>query len=496
MKFLLSCLVLLILLHRPALAADAQEQGQSPVQENKVSVEDVIPLTAGNMRGHKMLYNEGWYVVTSSSKALSFAKEQSFVSSKTALRQIAVDASKHSSEYKESLASDVKESYQTGKTLVTGGTELSGKILEATHAVAETEYAYAGDRFQKAVESFVRGNLSISRRTEEDRRELAALPGDYFKNVKQDFSNVFDLAETTKKRFSGGIDPAWESAFQKASREFQSEYEKSGTEPNSLMALGPILAGYLKSFYYGIVAPTSKTIVKTTVAGTTYAVFLPVSAVSIVAGRTVQSVGLTVYYAGKTGIKVISPTVEGGLLSGLSLLSLGSVPVTYAAGGALGAVNQVAFTVAGPAAGVVEGTASTGLHSAGYVGFLAYDALKGTTKVTINQAASGLVLGYNALTAVPTHALMGLEDAAVFLAWDGPRLVIAVAKGRIKSGPEPASGESFSLEDLPAGTVVDLKELGKKEGIKVDVLSTDSAVIRNVLEKIPGDVRGQNDTNK
>jgi hypothetical protein len=185
----------------------------------------------------------------------------------------------------------------------------------------------------------------------------------------------------------------------------------------------------------------------------------------------------------------VSPTIEGGLLSGLSLLSVSTVPVTYAAGGTLGAVNQVAFSTAGPAAGVAEAAATSTVHTAGYVGFLAYDAVAGTTKVVINQAASGVVLGYNALTAIPTHALLGVEDTVVFLAWDGPRLVVAAAQGKIKSKTETGVVETHSLGDLPIGTVVDLKKLEQTEGVKVDVLSTDPAVIRNVLEKMPEDMR-------
>jgi hypothetical protein len=107
----------------------------------------------------------------------------------------------------------------------------------------------------------VQGNLSLAKRTEDERQELADLPGNYFKTLNSDFSNIFELADEARQKFAGKIEPQWESAFQKASREFQAEYEKSGKEQNSLMALGPILYGYLKSFY-GIAAPTSKTIVK------------------------------------------------------------------------------------------------------------------------------------------------------------------------------------------------------------------------------------------
>ncbi len=488
MKYSLSFLIVLSLL--APFTLEAEERPQPPVDNEKQSLEDVIPVTVGNMRGHKMLYNEGWYIVTSSSKALAYAKEKSLIASKTALQRIASGASKHTAEYKDAVKGGVRDSVETGQTLVTGGTDLSKDILAATNTAAQAELAYAEDRFKKAMEAFVRGNMTIAKRTEDDRRELTSVPGNYYKTLREDFSNLSDLTARARKRFAGKIEPAWEASFRKAGSEFRTEYEKSGTQPNSLMALGPILYGWLKSFYYGLAAPASKTIVKTTVAGTTYAVFLPVSA-TVVAGRTIQSAGLTVYYAGKTGVKIISPTVEGGLLTGLSLLSLGSVPVTYAAGGTLGAINQVAFSAAGPTAAVAEGVGSTAAHSAVYAGFLAYDAVKGTTEVVINQAASGIVLGYNALSALPAHALMGTVDTAVFLAYDGPRLVIAVAKGRVKAGKDQPVQETYSIGDLPIGTVVDLKELKKTEGVDVQVLSTDSAVIKNVLEKIPDDVRAE-----
>ena len=484
----------------PALAAvllvqwtaiGAAEPQKAPPKEDKQSIEEVIPWTVGNMRAHQMLYNEGWHAVTSSRKAFEYAREKSIISSKTAIERALADAGRLSGEYGAAVKSDVKDSAATTTKIVSTGTKQTGKILETTHETAKTEFAYAQENYKKAMDSFVRGNLSIAKRTEEERKELASMPGNYYDTLSSDFSNVFELTEKARKKFSGRIEPAWEASIQKAGREFQREYEKSGSEQNTLTALGPILFGYLKALYHGVAAPTSKTIVKTTVAGTTYAVFLPITATTLVAGRTVQSVGLTVYYVGKTGVKIISPTVEGGLLSGLSLLSVSAVPVTYAAGGSLGAINQVAFTTVGPAAGVAEGAVTTTAHSAGYVGFLAYDAVKGTTQVVINQASSGIVLGYNALTAIPTHAFMGVLDTSVFLAWDGPNLVIAAARGRIKTDKD--SEESYSVGELPVGTVVDLKKLENAGGVKVEVLSTDSAVIKNVLEKLPNDVREQNE---
>jgi hypothetical protein len=488
MSFFAPALALLVL--NTMLYAGDPMQGSPPAAE-KQSMEDVIPYTMGNMRGHKMLYNEGWFLTTSTTRALDYAKERSFVSSRVALREVLAGYRKHTSDYGGSVKEGIQDSIKTGTDAIEMGTALSGEILESTQTHAKSELAYAQDSYKKAFAAFVQGNLSIVSRTEEERQELIGLPGNYYRTLKGDFSNIMELTAEARERFSGRIDANWEQAFQKAGSEFRAEYERSGRKHNSLTALGPILYGYLKSFYYGLAAPASKTIVKTTATGASYAVFLPISATTIVAGRTVQSVGLTVYYVGKAGVKIVSPTVESGLLSGMSLLSLSAVPVTYAAGGTLGAVNQVAFSTIGPVVAVTEAAASTTVNSAGYVGFLAYDSIKGTTRIVINQAASGIVLGYNALTAIPTHAIMGVGDV-VMLAWEGPRLVIAAVSGALKSG-DKADSEIYALDELPVNTVVDLKKLRQMEGVKVEVLSTDRAVIREVLQKIPCDARGQHE---
>jgi TusA-related sulfurtransferase len=39
------------------------------------------------------------------------------------------------------------------------------------------------------------------------------------------------------------------------------------------------------------------------------------------------------------------------------------------------------------------------------------------------------------------------------------------------------------------GTVVDMKKLEQSQGAKVEVISTDPAVIRDVLERLPDDLR-------
>lgn len=464
-----------------ATHASAEPQGRT--------LEDVIPLTSANLRGHKMLYNEGWYVITSSKKALEYAKEKSVPSSRAAITEAARRMKTHSSEYASTVGADVQRSLAAGKSLVESGTARSGDILEGTRSLTKAEWTYATRHFRDAWEEFIQGNLSLATRTQQDRETLLALPGHEFDSLKQDFSNIWDITQALHENFSGRIQVAWDAAFQQASQDFRTEYERSGEQPNTLLALGPILQGYLKALYHGGLAPASKTIVRTSARGAgaaTGTVFLPVAATSVVAGRTIQAAGMTMFYTGKTGIKLISPSVESGLLTSLAILSLGAVPVTAVSGTLFGAVNQVAFTTGGPTVAAGEAATLTTLDTGKYVGFVAYDAMSGVTKVTINQAAAGVVLGYNALSALPAHLFMGVEDAAILLAWEGPKLIVVKATGRMKAKQRQVES---SAGDLPVGTVINLKQLQSTEGMKVEVLSEDPKTIRDVLQQLPCDVR-------
>lgn len=484
MKFRPSILILSFITVS-CISTTVASAADKPSQKNSSSMEDVIPLTVANIRGHKMLYTEGWFVVSSSEKALDYAKEKSIISSKMAIKKAIERTAEHSKEYAKDVKSDVKEGLETGKDLFKSGTKQSVDILKGTQSLAELEYDYAKEGFRKGWGRFIQGNIAIRQRTEEDFREMASLPKNYFGSLKSDFSNLWEITESVNDRFAKNIDSSWDAAFKKASMEFKAEYDRSGEEKNSLTALGPILYGYLKAFYHGLAAPASKNIVKAGVSGGTHALFLPVAATSV-AGRTVQSAGLTIYYTTKTGVKIVSPTVEAGLLTSMSLLSAGSVPVTYVAGTSIGAINQVTYSTAAPVYGVGEGIVKTAVDTGKYVSFLVYDGVKETTNVAINQAQSGVVLGYNALTAIPAHTLMGVGDAAVLIAWEGPRVLLAAVKGDL--GGHGKEGKA-SAGELPVGSVVDLNRLREAGGVEVAIISEDPAVIKDVIDKLPCDLR-------
>jgi len=451
--------------------------------------EEVIPITAANIRGQKTLYNEGWFVISSTENAFRYAKQKSFVSTGQALDATLARLKQHSSDLGADLSESVGKGVDTGAMILTEGTKLSSGALVATHALATWQLDVAQQGFVSAWDKFVLGNVSLAQRTEDDRNALKNIPGDYFSTMNDDFSNAWQLTQSVAETLSPEIEVGWADSFAQAREVFVDEYEASGEASNSISALGNITFGYIKALYHGLIKPSSKSAAKgvtvtARVAG--QAVFLPTASLFIVTGRTVQSAGLTLYYTTKTGVKVVSPTVESGLLAGVSLLAAGTIPVTYAAGATVGVVNQVAVTTAAPLAGVAYAAGGVAEDSIKYAGLMTYDLAKGSSKVVINQASSGVALGYNALTALPAQMLLGSANAAFFLAYDGPRLLIAKVSGELDDGNGQAS---YAVRDVPVGTVLDLKKLSASPTIQVDTVSDDPALIEQILRQMPKDLR-------
>lgn len=474
-----------------AIALAGCASSQAPASAAKPP-SDIIPITAANLRGQESVYREGWFIVSSTEKAFAYAKEHSIKSSGSAMQQMEADLARHSTELSGGIATAPSTGVQTGAKVLERGTALTKSELALTHEAAQTERDYANREMQRAWDRFVRGNLTLTERTESDRAALRSLPGGYFDRLGSDWSNLNELTDNAKKRMSTGIEARWSEAFAEARDDFNRAYERSGTRGNSVAGLGDIFVGYVSALYSGVAKPTTRAAVQggeATAKVGTEVVFLPVTYAFIVTGRTVTSAGMSLYYTTAMGVKLVSPTVEGGLLAGMSMLAYGAVPVTYAAGGAVGAVNQVAVTTAAPVAGAGYAAGSAAVETGIYAVQVTYDLATGVTKVTMNQAQSGIVLGYNALTALPTQALLGAANGAVFLAWDGPRLVVAAAKGEVKWHDDGGARHSVPVQSLPVGTVVDLDALSKEPGVTVEPLSDDPQVVEKVLEKLPQDLR-------
>jgi hypothetical protein len=453
---------------------------------------EIIPLTAANLRGHESLYREGWFIVTSTERAFAYAKERSIDSSADAMRQMSADIARRTTEAGGAIAAAPSAGIQTGAKVLERGTALTKSEIAATHAIAQNQLDYASRGMQLAWERFVRGNLALSERTAGEREALRSLPGGYFSQLGSDWSNLGELSDRAKKTMATGVEAKWSDAFAEARTEFNRAYERSGTRGSSLTALGDIFVGYVSAAYSGVAKPAGRAAVQggeATVKVGADVVFLPVSYAFIVTGRTVTSVGMSLYYPTAMGVKLVAPTVEGGLLAGMSMLAYAAVPVTYTAGGAIGAVNQIAVTAAAPVAGVGQAAGSAVAQSGVYAAQVSYDLASGLTRVTLNQGRAGIALGYNALTALPTQTVLGAANSALFLAWDGPRLVIASARGEVQWRDSSGAPGSVPVQSLPVGTVVDLDTLGREPGVTVEILSEDPQTVEKVLEKLPQDLR-------
>ncbi len=456
-----------------------------PTSEKPTTVEEAMPLTMANIRGHQALYNEGWFFISSSKNAMEYAKRKSVDDSSRAIGRAIDHMAKHGRSFGESLSDDVKGGAVTGAKVFAGGTAISADILRWSRDQTTRQVNYSRRTFARAGETFVHGYMYLGKRTADERGALMKLPGDYFANLNSDFSNIYDISEKMRTDFGRDIQRAWGPAWSSAKKRFQRAYHRSGRADNSISALGKLFRGYGESLYVGLVRPTAATTVTTAKGAASaagQAVFLPTATVFSVTGRTVQTVGLTVYRTAELGVELISPTVEAGLLSGLALASAGTAPITFVAGSSVGVVNQVAVTTVAPVAGAGKAAVDVSVDTVTHTAMLTYDAVKGTTEVVINQASAGIVLGYNALTALPAHLLMGVVDGAVLLVMDGPNLVVAYVRGDIGSGED-----QVGMGEMPVGTIMNVDEL-RARGVEVEVLSDDPAVIEEVMKKLPEDL--------
>ncbi|MDA3864381.1 MAG: hypothetical protein PF689_10995 [Deltaproteobacteria bacterium] len=485
MKFIVSLTVIILF---GTSSCNNKKKTQTP--SSAKPIEKVIPLTVANLKGHKMLYDEGWFLITSTRKCLEYAKKNAISSSRQALIQWGENILENTRETGRNLSDELLKTLQNAKNLYKNSTENTVSLLQKSHSGALFFKELGNTAITTALQRFVKGNLALAKNTRAERDKLRSLPHKYYQDLKKDFSNIYGLTQTIKQKLSKKLGVSWRNSFKKAVNAWQEEYEKSGQQENSLKGLVNIIYGYGKALFFGIIKPFSKTAAKTAGKTIQYGIFLPVATATLVLKSTIVTTGLALYYTGKSGIKIIAPTVEAGLLTGLSLLAYAQVPIIYTGAAAAGFVNQVAMTAAVPTYATGRAATVTAYEITRYSALMAYDFGKTVSKVALNQISTGLVLGYNALTAIPAHLYLFSVDSVIFLAWDGPRLVLASAKGKIcYKNCQSDKKQMVSLGDLPVGTITDLKALKSEKGIKTRIITKDPEIIKKVLQKIPQDLR-------
>ncbi|MCB1190233.1 MAG: hypothetical protein KDK90_07360 [Leptospiraceae bacterium] len=446
------------------------------------TTKEIAPLSYGSIDSQKSLYNEGWYIIPSSKKALEFSKKSITTNARTSLAMALINSGERARNYPGKLGETMKkvdswkkenEERQKGNTKI---------IYYKAKELSKEEAKMSKELFQKAYQKFVLGNLSLRQRTEDDRKKLAAVPKNYYQNLKGDFSNLYTLTDNYTKENESKIKAAWSDSFSRGKSEFLTRYEKSGASSNSLTALGQIFRGYAGFFKEVALLPPGQTVAgggKIIMANSAFLL----SSVAVFSGRTLAATGLAFFYPVKLGYQVISPTLESGFLTAMGILSAGSTVPTIIGGTSLAAVNQVTVVGGYAAARTTGKVGGAALDTGETVAGMVYDTVTGLGKTVFYSLQTGVVLGYTALTALPVHLLVGASDGVIFLVYDGPRLAIAKAKGNIKE-----------LEELPPGTVIDIKEL-KKEGIDVEVITDEKEVIQKVLQKQKDDLKENKDEN-
>ncbi len=392
--------------------------------------DEVAKITAANLKGHTILYKEGFYVITSTEKAIDYFVENTVQTAGDVWNEVLKSSSDDTHKFYKDLMNNPELAKKVYKNLERARRDAAKGIKKGTKQLIKEEKELAKSSFKDSWGSILKGTILIKERTAADRNKLMNIPKGYFKNLKNDFSNLKQILSILKSRKKEKADEIiWKESFAKASDEFNKEYEKSGKKVNSLSGLTNILWGHVKAIYYGFIKPSGKSVRKTVeLSGTLLKkgieklILLPVGAVAVISGRTLYSVGGVVYYSTMMGVDIISPYLESSYHTAVGLVSAASIAPTYIAVKTLGVAGQVALKAASVVgAGATYSVATLG-DSAQYLGNIFYDVGKGTGKVVIGATSSAVVLGYNAITALPTHLVMGTVNSIFFLIYDGPRL--------------------------------------------------------------------------
>lgn len=470
-KFLRINLILLFLLH---CASDVQKKiiGEDVVGDNvkPQNFQKIAPLTANALGERKNIHEKGWYIIPSSKKSTKTVIENGAMSFRTAKAMVFISMKERAEKYPGNLGDTMKMIRSLGKNEEKALYQFSKDIYEGTFDLAKWELEQSSDLFKESGNSFVIGYISLGDIEKKDREEIFSTIKEFNKDRMQNYSSISELFKDVSVKNGDTISKAWSGAYKRAVLSYSKEYEESGTKSNTLVALWDIFQGYTIAMKELAFAPVSTTVVDSGKIIAINGVAVPVAYVATFLNQTIVTTGLVIYYPTKLGYRVVSPTLEAGFLSSMGVLSATATAPTIVGGTAVGAFNQVAtFTgvESTRATGAVAGAAyETGATATGMI----YDFSKGSTQSVYYALKSGIVLSYASLTVIPTHLLLTVPDATIFLAWDGPRLVIASVKGNYKG-----------FDSLPVGSVVDLEE-ARKQG-KVEILTDDQTIVKKVLEK-------------
>ncbi len=443
-----SILLSLVLITSAALAADS--------------------LTHKNIEGQKNLFKEGWMIITSPVEAWEEAIKNN-ESSKEAFHR-AIDKIKLN---QTSTSEKVSSASDTMREINEKEREITKDLMNRAKRLEQNSFKKSSKNFQEAWRRLSLGYIKYSKTNEEDLKALKEINLQFFGRINSNFKEMEEALEPVMGHLLVKSETSWKKHFKEASYSFNEQYEKSGRQKNSLLGLWDILVGYASWTYNAIVKPSSKA----TYNSIKSAPFYTVDAILktfIASFNVVHSLGTNVYYSTKLGYKLLSPSLEAGYLSGLALMNVFNGAVTSNALRTAGIINKVAIKSSAPVLGtsqlVFEEAASRAQDSAT---ILIYGS-QALCEVVLEKVETGVVLGYSALSQIPPQLLLTGMNSAIFLVYDGPKLLLAKVSGDLGD---------MNVNDLPVGTVLDLKK-AKEDRLQIVPLTEDPDVIEKVLQHV------------
>ncbi|TGL61966.1 hypothetical protein EHQ58_05010 [Leptospira ognonensis] len=432
------------------------------------SFQKIAPLTTNALGARKNLDENGWLLIPPGSKSVEEVFESGRMSSKVARAMVFDNMKNRTVDLPSDMLMTMKKINHEASNLRSSGTQNSKDIYEFSYQLAANEWELSRELNGKAANSFIDGYMYLGERDAEDKKQLLATWNDVNQGRGELSGNINDIFIDTIWKNQNKLTNVWRTSFNKSVKSFVEEYDESGTRDNALIAMWDIFQGYTIAVKEILVSPLFNT---TTAVGETLVVggvFVPVSHLTTFSGQALITTGMVVYYPTKLGYRIISPTLEAGFLGTMGIATLSTTAPTVIGGTGISAFNQVTTMAAGYGGEAVTQTGGVAYESTAYATGLVYDFGKGSAEASVYALKSGVILSYTALTVIPAHLLLTVPDGTVFLAYDGPRVVIAVARGNYSG-----------FDDLPTGTIINL-EKAKKEG-KVQILSTDKELIKKVI---------------
>lgn len=451
------------------------------------SWKDVARITSANLEGHKYLYDHGFYVITSTKNSIEYFRNNSVKTSGMVWQKFLEELDKNNMITSSELKDNPKKSMEFYEAIKKVKVTTKQKLNFAKDSVVDAEVSLAKSSGDKALTGFLTGFITIKKRTEKDFHEIKKISNNYFHALKQDFSNLRNLIENFKKKKLIDIEESdekikWSESFSRAQSEFNKEYEKTKSDSNTLIALPRIVWGHLKAMYWAVVKPAGESVYfgvsesgNLITKGIEKFILLPVASSIIVGGRTLYTIGGVVYHAGSGGINILSPITETTLHAAVSLVALTSTVPSYAFIEGANIFSQVTLTGSSVVLPTLDYAANTAADLGIYTGKVIYETAKSTGQIFYGNTKSAVVLGYNAISALPTHVLMGAVNSTIFLVYDGPRIFIAWRKGE------------FVREDLPVGSILDYQKL-KESNIEINQIELDDAQMKSVIHGIEVDL--------